>query len=154
LHAELSGIAGGPEDEELEVIKALQGVIYDVLGMCDDAAEAAAAPDGGATAAPAAAAATPQPVAPAASREVGCESGGSAALEGAKEVAALETKEKMAAASAKLQSLPLGKHVGARTTRNASRAVEQLLFLLSGLGTVNRVLGSFFSRPTSEPGSA
>ena len=62
VHAELSGIAGGPEDEKLEAIKALQDVIYDVLDICDDAAEAAAAPDGGAAVAPAAAAAnTPCP---------------------------------------------------------------------------------------------
>ena len=72
---------------------------------------------------------------------------GSAALEGAREVEAPEAKGKMAAALAKLQSLPLGKHVGARTTSNAGRAVEQLVFRLGGLGTVSRVLGLFFSRP-------
>jgi len=102
---------------------------------------------GGAAAAPAVAAATPQPAAPAASRGARRESEGSAALEGAKEAAALEAKGKMAAASAKLQSLPLGKHVGTKTISNASRAVEQLLFRLGGLDTVGRVLDSFFSRP-------
>ena len=63
-----------------------------MLDMCDDAAEAAAAPDGGAAAAPSVAAATPQPAAPAASRGARRESEGSAALEGAKEVAAPEAK--------------------------------------------------------------
>ena len=59
VHAELSGIAGGLEDGELGGIRALKGAIYGVLGMCDDAAEAVAAPDRGAAAAPAVAAAAP-----------------------------------------------------------------------------------------------
>ena len=126
VHAELSGTADGLEGEELEATKALQDETYDVLDMCDYAAEAAAAPDGGAAEAPAAVAATPQPVAPAASREVVRESEGSAALEGAKEVAALEAKGKMAPALAKLQSLPLGKHVGARTIAGRQRRAKRL----------------------------
>ena len=68
VHAELSGIVGGLEGEELGVIKSLQDVVYDMLDMCDDAAEAAAAPDGRAAAAPAVAVVTPQPAARAASR--------------------------------------------------------------------------------------
>ena len=147
VHAELSSIFDDLQDEELEVIKALQDVIYDVLEMRDDAAEATAAPDGGAAAAPAVAAATPQPTAPAAPRGTRRESEGAEALEGAKDVAALEAKGKMVAALAKLQSPPLGKHVGADTISNASRAMEQLLFRLGGLKTVGRVLDSFFARP-------
>ena len=102
VHAELSSIVDGLQDEELEVIKALQDVIYDVLDMRDDAAEATAAPDRGAAAAPAVAAATPQPAAPAAPWGTRRESEGAEALEGAKEVAALEAKGKMVAALAKL----------------------------------------------------
>jgi hypothetical protein len=69
------------------------------------------------------------------------------ALQGAKEVAALEAKGKMAAASAKLQSLPLGKYVGTNTISNASHAMEQLLFRLGGLEIIGRVLDSFFAHP-------
>ena len=126
VHAELSGTADGLEGEELEATKALQDETYDVLDMCDYAAEAAAAPDRETSAAPAIAAATTHPAAPAASRGARCESEGSAALEGAKEVAALEAKGKMAAASAKLQSLPLGKHVGARTIAGRQRRAKRL----------------------------
>ena len=106
-------------------------------------------PTGGAAAAPAVAAATPQPAAPAASRGARRESGGSAALEGTKEVAALEAKGKIAAALAKLKSLPLGKHVSARSISNASRAMEQLLFRLGGPDIVGRVLGPFVSHPAA-----
>ena len=52
------------------------------------------------------------------------ESVGSAALEGAREVAALEAKGRMAAASAKLLSLPLGKHVGARAIAGRQRRID------------------------------
>jgi hypothetical protein len=148
VHTELSGIVDGLDDEELMVIKALQDVIYDVLDMVDDAAEAAAVPDVGpavAVAAPLPAAPAPLPAAPAAQRGTRRESEGAAALQGTKEVAALEAK--MAAASAKLQSLPLGKHVGANTTTNASRAMEQLLFRLGGFETIGRVVESFCARP-------
>ena len=69
------------------------------------------------------------------------------ALQSAKEVAALEAKGKMATASAKLQSLLLGKHVGANTISSASRAMEQLLFRLGGFEAIGRVLDSFFARP-------
>ena len=143
VHTELSGIVDGLDEEELMVIKALQDVIYDVLDMEDDAAEAAAVPDVG----PAVAVAAPLPAAPPAQRETRRESEGAVALQGAKEVAALEAKGKMAAASAKLQSLPPGKHVGTNTISNASRAMEQLLFRLGGLETIGRVLDSFFARP-------
>ena len=143
VHTELSGIMEGLDDEELLVIKALQDVIHDVLDMEDDAAEAAAGPDVG----PVVAVAAPLPAAPAAQRGTRRESEGAAALQGAKEVAALQAKGNTAATSAKLQSLPLGKHVGAKTISNASRAMEQLLFHLGGLETIGRVLDSFFARP-------
>ena len=77
--------------------------MYDVLGIEGGASEAAAVPDVG----PAVALAAPRPTAPAAQQGTRRENKGAAALKGAKEVAAPETKGKMAAASAKLQSLLL-----------------------------------------------
>ena len=79
-------------------------VICDVLEMEDDASEAAAVPDVG----PAVALAAPRPTAPAAQHGTRRDCGDAAALQGANEVEALKAKGKMAAASAKLQTPPLG----------------------------------------------
>ena len=148
VHTELGGIVDGLDDEEPMVTRALQDMIYDVLGIENGAFEAAAVPDVG----PAVALAAPRPTAPAAQRGTRRESGGAAALQGAREVAALEAKGKMAAASARLQSLPLGKHVGASTVSNASRAMEQLLFRPGGLETIGRVLDSkSLAQPSESP---
>ena len=72
--------------------------------MGGDASEAAAALDVG----PTVALAAPRPTAPATQQGTRRESRGAAALQGVKKAAALEAKGEMAAASAKLQSLPLG----------------------------------------------
>ena len=72
-----------------------------------------------------------------------CESEGAAGLQGARDVASLEAKGKMAAASAKLQPPPLGMQFGASMISNTGRVTEQLFFL----ETIWRVLDIFFAWP-------
>ena len=164
VRTELRGIVGELKGEELKVIVALQGMIFDLLDIADDEAESRSdslsssslslsttSPSFFLSSSSSPSSLSMSPSAASSSitapRQSKREHEGVEALAGVMEVFGLENQGKSVAAAEKLASLPQGTHVGAETIGNASHALGQLLYRLGGLNTVGRVLDSFFARP-------